>query len=314
MCHYFLIERIAFAVIFIHKGLSVKIIFDTDIGTDIDDALALSYLLAKKDCELMGVTTVSGEAVERAKLTDAIIKCFGKDIPVYPGSENPLFIKQRQTVAEQATKLSEYKHRTEFPENQALWFMEKCIRDNPSEVIILATGPFTNVAKLLLYTPEIAQLIKGVYIMGGDFRANNTDNVEWNMKLDPHAAQVLASADLRQLSIFGLNVTFQLQMSSQNARERFAGIDQLKPVCSFLDVFDMSHKRNLIFHDPLAAVAIFRPDVCNMLQGRLEVDIYDQQKLGYSCFNQDEVGPHYMAGTVNSDIFFDEFFSTVRDV
>ena len=52
----------------------IKIILDTDIGTDIDDALALAYLLMKPECELMGITTVTGEAKTRAKLAVLYVK------------------------------------------------------------------------------------------------------------------------------------------------------------------------------------------------------------------------------------------------
>ena len=40
-----------------------KVLFDTDIGSDIDDAVALAYLLAKTQCDLLGITTVPGEPV-----------------------------------------------------------------------------------------------------------------------------------------------------------------------------------------------------------------------------------------------------------
>ncbi|MBQ9921554.1 MAG: nucleoside hydrolase, partial [Clostridia bacterium] len=60
-----------------------RIIFDTDIGTDIDDSFALAYLLARRDCEIEGVTTVSGEAEKRAELVSAILYNAGReDIPV----------------------------------------------------------------------------------------------------------------------------------------------------------------------------------------------------------------------------------------
>ncbi|UCE08759.1 MAG: nucleoside hydrolase, partial [bacterium] len=46
--------------------MRTKILLDTDIGTDIDDAVCLAYLLANPECELMGITTVTGEAEKRA--------------------------------------------------------------------------------------------------------------------------------------------------------------------------------------------------------------------------------------------------------
>ena len=75
----------------------IKIILDTDIGTDIDDALALAYLLMKPECELMGITTVTGEAKTRAKLASVICKAANRgDIPIYPGNEECILIEQKE--------------------------------------------------------------------------------------------------------------------------------------------------------------------------------------------------------------------------
>ena len=71
------------------------ILLDTDIGTDIDDALALAYLLMKPECELMGITTVTGEAKTRAKLASVICKAANRgDIPIYPGNEECILIAE----------------------------------------------------------------------------------------------------------------------------------------------------------------------------------------------------------------------------
>ena len=58
--------------------MSKKILLDTDIGTDIDDALCLLYLLANPDCELLGITTVTGESEKRAMLASSLCKLDGK--------------------------------------------------------------------------------------------------------------------------------------------------------------------------------------------------------------------------------------------
>ena len=63
-----------------------KILFDTDIGSDIDDAVCLSYLLANPQAEIVGITTVSGQPTERAELASCLCIAAGKpDIPIYPG-------------------------------------------------------------------------------------------------------------------------------------------------------------------------------------------------------------------------------------
>ena len=59
-----------------------KVLLDTDIGTDVDDAVCLAYLLSHPDCELLGITTVTGEAVKRASLASVLCKAAGREIRI----------------------------------------------------------------------------------------------------------------------------------------------------------------------------------------------------------------------------------------
>ena len=107
----------------------IKILLDTDIGQDIDDALTLSYLLCNPRCELMGITTVSGVVDERAQMASAICRSVGRDdIPIYPGFNECIFVEPRLVSVPQIGMVSNWSHRTEFPKNQALQFMQRTIR------------------------------------------------------------------------------------------------------------------------------------------------------------------------------------------
>ena len=64
---------------------TVKILLDTDIGSDIDDALCLAYLLAQPRCEILGITTCSSEPEKRAEIVDSMCRYMGKEIPIFPG-------------------------------------------------------------------------------------------------------------------------------------------------------------------------------------------------------------------------------------
>ncbi len=125
-----------------------KILLDTDIGTDIDDAVCLAYLLSHPDCELVGITTVTGEAVKRASLASVLCQAADKHIPIYPGAEHPMRGEQRQLIAQQAAALPRWSHETDFPMNQAEDFLANTIRSHPNEVTLLTIGPLTNSARL----------------------------------------------------------------------------------------------------------------------------------------------------------------------
>ena len=85
--------------------MSIKILLDTDIGSDIDDAVCLAYLLAQSQCQLLGITTVSGESKKRGMLASVLCNVASKDIPIFPGAEEPLIGPQRQTQAQGARRL-----------------------------------------------------------------------------------------------------------------------------------------------------------------------------------------------------------------
>jgi hypothetical protein len=123
-----------------NSKMPVKVILDTDIGSDIDDAVCLAYLLSNPECQLMGVTTVSGQADKRAMLASALCNVAGKDVPIYPGAEEPLIGRQKQPVAQQARVLGNWKHETKFPRGEAIEFMRRTIRENPGEVVYLQSG------------------------------------------------------------------------------------------------------------------------------------------------------------------------------
>lgn len=120
-----------------------KVLLDTDIGTDVDDAVCLAYLLSHPDCELLGITTVTGEAVKRASLTSVLCQAAGKDIPIYLGADHPMRGEQRQPIAQQAAALPRWPHETYFPDGRAVEFLAQTIRSHPGEVTLLTVGPMT---------------------------------------------------------------------------------------------------------------------------------------------------------------------------
>src|SRR5262245_50589217 len=121
--------------------MSTKVLLDTDIGSDIDDAVCLAYLLAQPECELLGITPVSGEAERRAMLASALCQVAGARIPIFPGAESPLLGPQRQPRAPEADALERWAHERAFPQGQAVEFMRQTIRAHPGEVTLLAIGP-----------------------------------------------------------------------------------------------------------------------------------------------------------------------------
>lgn len=289
----------------------MKVILDTDIGSDIDDAICLAYLLAHPDCELLGVTTVSGEPVERAKLVSALCVEAGKNVPIYPGIENPFLIKQLQAASPQSSMLDRWKHQSDYPQGQAIEFLRHTIRENPGEVTLLAIGPMTNVATLFAIDPEIPSLLKGLVMMLGVFtnRLAGVGPLEWNAICDPHACAMIYNAQAKVHRSIGLDVTMQVVMDAAEVRQRFQkGL--LRPVLDFAEVW-FKHRPDIVFHDPLAAVTIFDDQICGFERGNVEVELVSSRTLGMTHWKADPAGKHEVALTVDKERFFNEYFGKV---
>jgi inosine-uridine nucleoside N-ribohydrolase len=290
--------------------MSTKVLLDTDIGSDIDDAVALAYLLANKECDLLGITTVTGEAEKRAQLASVLCRAAGRMVPILPGAERPLLIAQKQTLAQQAAALQKWPHDESFPARRAVSFLQETIRAHPGEIVLLTIGPLTNVAQLFSIDPQIPGLLKGMVSMCGLFsnRAAGWGPVEWNASLDPHAAAIVYRHRAPAHRTVGLDVTTQLSLGLGEVREQFAA-EVLKPVLDFAETW-VRHRDRVVFHDPLAATVIFEPSLCKFVRGTVDVELESRRLAGATHWGVDPAaGRHELAVSVDRDRFFEKFFS-----
>jgi inosine-uridine nucleoside N-ribohydrolase len=291
----------------------MKILLDTDIGTDIDDTLCLAYLLAHPDCDLLGITTVSGEADKRAMLASVLCKQVGKDIPIFPGTETPLLLPQRQTIAQQAAKLPNWRHDTEFPTGQAVLFLRDIIRAHPGEITLLTIGPLTNIALLFALDPDIPALLHRLVMMCGCFNAigGAACPPEWNALLDPHAAAMVYKAVVKRHRSIGLDVTTQVTLNAASARQRFSHYERLRPVLDFAEVW-LQHTPVITFHDPLAAATIFDDTICTFTPGTVQIELENQRLLGLTRWSaNNDPSPHEVALQVDGSRFLNHYFDIV---
>jgi inosine-uridine nucleoside N-ribohydrolase len=286
----------------------IKVLLDTDIGTDVDDAVCLAYLLAQPQCELLGITTVTGEAEKRAALASVLCEFAGRTIPIFPGAEMPLLAPQRQSRAQQAAALPRWKHTSNFPRDQATQFMQRIIRDNPGEVILLTVGPLTNIAQLFLEDPEIPRLLKGLVMMGGVYNPQSPEwaRIEWNTSSDPQASHIVFRAPLAHHRCLGLDVTQQVILSAEEVRERFTA-PLLQPVLDFAEIWFAEFFPSITFHDPLAAATLFDPGVCAFQRGTVTLDMDVHPGRTY-WKPSDLTGPHEVAVSVEVPRYFAHFF------
>lgn len=305
-----------------------KVLLDFDIGTEIDDAIALAYLLANPECELVGITTSCGESIKRAEMASVLCRAAGKKVPIHAGCERPLLIPQMETTAPQAAILPHYEHDTGFAPNTAMPFMQKVIRENPGEVTLLAVAPMTNLGLLFAMDPELPELLDGLYLLCGSPTHQRHDVVteslsamerddfirvlasqgilENNSIVDPHATSIVYRARCRNFVNIGNNVSSRVVMTPEEAERRFRH-PIMQVVMSIAREWFKDEPR-VSFHDPLAAVCIFNDDVCSYKRGYMDCVLDSRLLGGMTIFREDPAGPHQVAWDVDGDKFFEHLF------
>lgn len=289
-----------------------KIILDTDIGSDIDDAVCLAYLLAQPQCELLGITTVTGEVEKRAMLASALCKVAGRQTPIYPGADTPLLIAQKQPIAHQAAALSKWDHDMLFPRGQAIEFLRQTIHQHPGEITLLTIGPLTNIGLLFKVDPEIPYLLKQIVLMCGVFTTRTVETpLEWNAMLDPHATAIVYRAPTPIHRSIGLDVTCRVTMGAAQVRQKFQ-TPLLRPVLDFAEVW-FQNADKITFHDPLAATTIFDDSICAFERGNVEIEVSDEKLLGQTRWQPAaDPGRHEVALDVRPERFFEHYFGVVK--
>jgi purine nucleosidase len=183
----------------------------------------------------------------------------------------------------------------------------------------------TNIALLFKADPEIPSLLKSFVMMGGVFDGQKVDrlssqgNAEWNIRCDPHAADIVYRANVAVHRSIGLDVTTHVTMEAPEVRERFQNRRLLRPVLDFAEVwFNQSapgykSPERIIFHDPLAATTIFNDDICRFDRGNVKVELYDPEEVAVTRWTPRPDGGHEIAMDVNAGRFFDEYFGVFAE-
>ncbi|MGV0786974.1 nucleoside hydrolase [Mycolicibacterium sp. XJ2] len=168
-----------------------------DVDTGVDDAMALAYLFASADAEVVGIASTAGnvpvQQVCRNNL-GLLDLCRMPDIPVSKGSEQPVSSPLRTAEDTHGPEGMGYaqlpaseRRLTEYDAAEA-WV--RAAHAHPGDLVAIAVGPLTNLALALRAEPALPTLLRRLVIMGGafDYRGNTTPVAEWNISVDPEAA------------------------------------------------------------------------------------------------------------------------------
>jgi len=211
-----------------------QVIFDTDIGTDIDDAYALVALMKRPELHVLGVTTVSGDAVARARLAAKLMHVAGgqwNSVPVYAGTSGPTQYMKQVEWADGFTSPSLYT-------SGGVDFMRREINAHPGAITLIAVGELTNVAALLASEPGIGARIRAISLMGGSiyrgYAPGSKPEPEWNIKSNAAAARTVFTSGV-PLLIAPLDSTADLKLTPAMRVRLFARGTPLNDALASLD-------------------------------------------------------------------------------
>ena len=303
------------------------VLIDCDPGHD--DAIALVMAHRSPDLDLLGVTTVAGNAPLERTTANAlrILDFIGCDAPVAAGCAEPL---SRPLVLGTADGPSGLDGTPDLPEpsrgpvaEHAVTFLERALRKAPQPLPIVATGPLTNLAMLVMLHPEIAPRIERVIAMGGAFwrRDETITPTEFNVFCDPEAARIVLDAGL-DLTMVGLDVTMKVLVEEpQFAELRRIDTPLGRAVLDWLAFYEKLHRGQMgiggALHDPLALAVLIDPGLIETREAHVEVDLTATHAFGATVADywglRGREPNARVASTVDAPRFFEMLYALLRD-
>lgn len=281
----------------------IPVIIDCDPGAD--DSLGILLALHQKNISVLGITAVCGNApVEQTALNATKILCLAEkeDIFVYRGAEQPMKRKlEFSTLYSGPDGLCD----TGLPENQELissfsakQFLIETLKNTKTPITIIATAGFTNLADAFLEEPSIAKGIKEIVAASGYFGLNKKEcRAEWNILVDPEAAEIIFSSGI-PIRAIGLDVTCMLE-DSYMERVLSCGSGKIADFLKKCDVYNRKTGLNAysLLIDPMATAAVIDPEIAEYQIGRVKI-VPDRSDAGLMEFAAGE-------GNVNAAYQFD---------
>jgi len=249
-----------------------KVIIDTDIGDDIDDAFALALALRSPELEILGVTTTFGDTELRARLAERFLAEAGRpDIPVMAGA--PTHASNLFTQRPYA----EFGRPAMTPHGDAVNFLFDQIRRYPGEITLTGIGPLVNVGAAIDKDPATFRKLKRVVIMGGsiargygdvDYGTPSPPQAEWNILNDIPAAQKLFASGV-PLYVMPLDST-QLKLDEVKRAFLFRQGSALTDALTIL--YHQWGQQTPTLFDAMAVAYAVSPELCPTESMHIRVD------------------------------------------
>ncbi|HEX4637247.1 MAG TPA: nucleoside hydrolase [Rhizomicrobium sp.] len=255
-----------------------KIIIDSDIGDDIDDAFAVALALSSPEFQLLGFSASFGDTPTRAKVLDRMLGELGRsDIPVaqgIPANVNLNAFTQRRYAEGGSFARATHPGSVDFILDQA--------RKYPGQVTLVAIGPLPNIGAAIDKDAATFRKLKRVVIMGGSIRTMNdpygvappiAPHPEWNIKNDIAAAKKLFAAGV-PLQVLPLDSTANLKLHEVARTALFAHGSMMTNILAGLYYEWSAYTRSPtpILYDPMTLASLLDPSLCPLTPMHIAVD------------------------------------------
>jgi purine nucleosidase len=235
----------------------VSLILDTDIGSDVDDALALAFALRHPDIDLVAVTTVADDTVLRAHIATRLLEIAGRsDIPVAPGVGWETSPSGRLSAGgHEGRGLIE-------PDEVAPTFSDDAVSVllEPAGAEICTIGMQSNIAAAIDRDPSFPSRVPRLTVMGGLFDERMPTSRDHNLVVDPAASMRSLNAAWPSLLIVPVDVTMKVPLPVSHLDELRDGDELSRALARLLEVFrqvnELPADRAALLHDPLCVATI----------------------------------------------------------
>ena len=298
-----------------------KITIDCDPGHD--DAIGLLVAYYSDELDLIGVSTCAGNQTidKTSRNANNLLRFFNSDIKVAKGETNP--IKRKVKTCPEIhgeSGLDGYDfplYKEEYDSRPAYQFIIDTVLAN-KDIIVVTTGPMTNLALAISKCPDITKNIKEIVLMGGSTTEGNiTPEAEFNIIVDPEAADICFKSGV-PLRMLGLNVTRKILVNNEVlAKANKINTKGSDLFVKLMKVFNENQKAffGLEFgplHDPATVVSLINPKAFEFTPMHVEIDTTESKYLGKTRCNKSTPFNCMVATKVNLEEYWSTIFESLR--
>ena len=263
------------------------LLIETDIGTDVDDAIALTVLCKKAPTQLFGIICTNGPVYIRTQITSMLLKSLQlSSIPIFQGFSNSSTPKKKKFVTNKEPEGIEICSKPNSRKN----LIHKILQCNDQTITLIIIAPPTTSA-WLLQNPHVKKKIEKIIIMGGVCPKPHIPLNEHNFSCDPRAVSTIIKSD-KPLFVLSLDQTLKFPLSkiisSQLAKKKsktailisrwmITWIAWSKKFIGENSCF----KEKIFLHDPLACMAVIQPNLFHWKKTNSTIDAN-----GVICFDK----------------------------